>query len=186
MINLILPEDKDRVRHTYRARVAVVASSLLMSLLIIFFVGIGSLYLVVSLRQSALMRELETARKESEKLEVNTLQGELSSLADKVKILKIDLTTNLPVTQVWEHMLKVRRPGITWRGLFFTRLPQALDKAELALDGNAATRQQFLDFINALKSDPLLSDISYPIDVLLNERDIDFVINLEIKNGEKK
>ncbi len=185
MINLILPEDKDRVRHTYRARLATVAAGLLMSLLIIFFVGIGSLYLVVSLRQSALMRELETARKESEKFEVNTLQSELGGLADKVKILKVDLETNIPVTEVWQHMLEVRRPGITWRGLFYTRSPQALNKVELALDGNAATRQQFLDFINALKLDPLLTDISYPIDVLLNERDVNFIINLDF-NDEKK
>ena len=186
MINLILPEDKDRVRHTYRARVATVAAGLLMSLLIIFFVGIGSLYLVVSWRQSALMRELEIARKEAENFKVNTLQGELNILAEKVKILKIDLETNLPVTRVWEHMLKIRKSGITWRGLFFTRVPQDPNKALLALDGNATTRQQFLDFISALKSDSLLSDISYPIDVLLNERDIDFVINMEIKNEAKK
>lgn len=185
MINLILPEDKDRVRHTYRARVATVAVGLLMSLLVIFFVGIGSLYLVVSWRQSALMRELESVRKESENFKENNLRGELSSLADKVKILKVDLETNIPVTEVWKHMLYARRPGITWRGLFYTRSLSALNKVELALDGNAATRQQFLDFISALKSDPLLGDISYPIDVLLNERDIDFTINLEYKNAKK-
>ncbi|MEK7586623.1 MAG: hypothetical protein AAB453_02010 [Patescibacteria group bacterium] len=181
MINLILTEDKNRVRHNYRARVALVAAGLFLALLLIFLVGLGSLYLVVTWRQSAIAGSLETARQGSAGAKFDTLEGELRGLAEKVKILKIDQETNLPASQIWRRLIDKRRPGITLRGLFFSRSPSALGEAILALDGNAVTHQQFVDFIDSLKADKLLSDIEYPISYQIKESDIDFLINFKIK-----
>ena len=181
MINLILTEDKNRVRHNYRARVTMVVASLLLALLIIFIVGLGSLFLVVSWRQSAITGSLETARQESAGAKFDTLEDELRGLAEKVKILKIDQETNLPASQIWRRLIAKRRPGITLRGLFLSRAPSTLGEAVLALDGNAVTHQQFVDFIDSLKTDPLLIDIEYPISYQIKESDIDFLINFKIK-----
>ena len=183
MINLILTEDKNRVRHNYRARVATVAAGLLLSLLLIFLVGLGALYFMVNWRHSALTRDLETARSESGKVKPDATESELQGLAEKANVLKIDLETNLPVSLVWQRLVDLRRPGITWRGLFYSRSPAVLGSADLALDGNAGTRQQFLDFIGALKADATLYDIAYPIESLLNDEDIDFLINFKIKGA---
>ena len=138
MINLILTEDKNRVRHNYRARVALVAAGLFLALLLIFLVGLGSLYLVVTWRQSAIAGSLGTARQGSAGAKFDTLEGELRGLAEKVKILRLTKKPIYPLLKSGAGWLINADRDYPTR-TFFSRSPSALGEAILALDGNAVT-----------------------------------------------
>lgn len=184
MINLILDKDKERIRREYRFRVFVVFSWLILVALVVTGVGLGALYLAVLERGAPLEGAMATAAGQTEAEEFNRLDLEIKATREKIKILNYDRERTLALSAILERLLAHRGPGITWRGLFYQRSEATAD--QFILDGTAATRQQFLELINRLKSDEKLTDIQYPISNLINERDVKFLITLGVLNHEAK
>lgn len=181
MINLILEKDKKRIRREYRRRLVVVSGLLSLVLFLTLAIGGGALYLVTHWRQATVAANLRAAEKGTSVAAFDRLQADLKKINEQVKILANDPQSPSPVSAIWARLIDNRRAGIVWRGLIYDRA-KADAPASIALDGEAATRQQFLNFINVLKSDELFTDIEYPISSLINERDVQFVVNFKLAN----
>jgi len=178
MINLLLPNDQQKLRADYRHRLFTVTGFLLLIWLVIIFISAASLYWFVRLRRAEAVEALTSVK--SDTLAAAEIEKQAAAIKEAnilTKHLRAETTMFLPVAVI--RRLTDRRGSITISKIAYSASPNAPPMVKLA--GKSPTRQEFLVYLEALRTDPGLDEIDSPVRNLIQEKNFSFTLGVTVK-----
>ena len=179
MINLLPPEILKQELSDYRRRRLIVVLYLLLSLEIISIIIGASAYWLRYHNYRQLEKNLSGSESSVEAKEYETLAQALEHSQRQLAILAIPSAWAIGPVDLVELLASHQRQGIAATSITYQVNKDQSVKSEVR--GLAATRTNLLKFIEALKTNPSISAVDSPINNLIKDREISFVIRLEVK-----
>ncbi len=184
MMNLLSYEEKTAIRHEHTWRFFEVCCFVIVVLLVLAVVMLLPSFIYLRAAHESAQNALQNAQAERALLErdtatialVKSVKGELELLAPADPPLP-------EVAPLVEALLAKRTPGTTIEAITFTRstVAPAGPRATLDISGTAKDRPSLLGLIGSLESEPLFSRVDSPITNLVKDKDIQYIIHLDVK-----
>ena len=172
MFKLLTEEGREKVKHEYATRRAVVLLSALTLVLVAAIIGLLPSYLASNARQKAVLertRIISSAGKRGDELE---LQAWLRETNRKLLLLSPGLDTERPSDFI-KKILDQKIPGIRVTGFSWLKTKNLIT---LSINGVALDRQTLVAFESRINSSGYFSEVTLPISNLARDRNIDFQI----------
>ena len=179
-LNLLPPQDRKRIGHKRLIRfftlcngsiAALFATGIVLLLptyFFLFFQNRGAIELLAARREAT---ESEQAREAEARIQqTNTTLGRLQT--------DYNLTQRSLTTSMTDIVAKAP-PGITLTFFSFEK-----ETNRVLLRGNATTRNDLLQFISAIRNHPSFREIESPVENILKERNISFILSFTIHNEQ--
>jgi len=172
----VLPEEKKGVLiRKFRHRFFLWQTTLLLILELYYVVVLGGIYIILSYQAKSASDSL---------ISFDQYNEEAKKLVSYQEEFKSTNTLTETVVRYQEHHFY----WSTLLGLLQRLTPQGVVLVELltkdytiSLSGQAETRDQFLSFEAALKSEECVSDVRVPISNLFSQKEIDFQIEFKLR-----
>jgi|GEM_PF-3850736 len=176
MINLLLPNEKTAPRTEYRLRVAPVAFAAFFFVMIIALASLYPSYVSVLARKNVLENEAKInadALRNNEK-DVDITPEEMNK---EIDILN-DHSTETHAANVFAEIVSLMPKGVSISGMKYVGGPVP----KVMITGVAKTRNSLLLLSDTLKKKTFFSGVNLPLSSLINENDLFFTINLEVRS----
>ncbi|MBI4136370.1 MAG: hypothetical protein HY481_02385 [Candidatus Vogelbacteria bacterium] len=178
MINLLLSDYQQKLRADYRHRLFAVAGFLLLVWLLIILIIAVSLYWFVHLRRTEAEATLASVKNDTLAAAIEKQAAAIKEANILTKHLRAETTTVSPAAVI--RRLTDRRGAITIREITYSLSPNAPPVVKLT--GKSPTRQEFLVYLEALRTDPGLDEIDSPVRNLIQEKNLSFTLEVTIKS----
>ncbi|MEK7504807.1 MAG: hypothetical protein AAB589_00770 [Patescibacteria group bacterium] len=180
MINLLPIEDRLKLKAEYHRRLIITWSGVLLAVCISALILETSFFLVLWHKRQALERVLVQISTDAKPAQFDELEQALAKTADEVAVLLVSRRV-LPLTQLLIELVAKEQAvaGVSVGDMTFDLNSGA---GILSLHGLATTRQTFLNFVKALTESELLETVDYPVNNLINEKNIRFALEITLKN----
>ena len=185
MLNILTSEYKELLKADYRKRQRVILLLLVFILLAVGFLLSGSLYVVSLLKTSGMINLKETIVSSAEIAEFKKLKQDLGNLNSNS--LVVLAPRQVPVSILLGKITAVKPAGIKIDSLAIDFLDGK--KPPIGnISGVSLDRQYLIDFVDALKKEPVFTKVDFPVSNLLGVGGNRFNISLEIlkKQNAKK
>ncbi|MEK7610240.1 MAG: hypothetical protein AAB468_00600 [Patescibacteria group bacterium] len=179
MINLLLPIDRLARRRDYRRRRFILAGFLLAVLLVLASLMVGSFYLRIVTERRQLERELAQVLGVVDVQRFDRLRVELAESAKRLTTFRQWLESDHRTAALLTKLISLRPAGISLGSIHYLRHSDV--EGEIKMSGQATTRAVLLDWVAALKSEPIFSNIESPVSDLIKNRQVDFDITLDVR-----
>ncbi|MBI2097503.1 MAG: hypothetical protein HYT46_01010 [Candidatus Vogelbacteria bacterium] len=178
MINLLLPVDQQKLRADYRRRWFVVSGFLTLGWLLIVFIIAASLYWFVRFRRADAETALAAIKTDRVAAAIKEQAAAIKEADVLTKSLRVDPLTISPSSVI--RRLLDRRGSVTVSEIAYVVPPDGPPALKLA--GKSQTRQEFLVYLEALRSDPELVTVDSPVKNLIQEKNFTFTLGITIKS----
>lgn len=176
MINLLPPETRDSLKRLYLKRLIIFMLLILFLLIAVSAVLLLPSYFIFSVRNKEAKLALESAESASALEGLEEALATVKEVNKKIALLDAEPAGPAPsVTKVLSRLV-ADASGLVKLDNF----SQSAD-GKITLRGTAPTRNSLLAFIRRLEQDEIFSRVDSPISNLVAERNIRFLINLELK-----
>jgi len=180
-MNLLPEENKILFKKYYLRRLSVIFAVLIFSAAAAGIIILMPMYSLILSYKKDLSRELAVYLKKDAELVNSAAALEIKKLNSRLDFVeKMSKTKGL--NSVFKNILDKKNPGI--RITYFSyekgKNPDGEDKVYLS--GKSKTRDEFLVFENRLKKELGDGKVVSPVSNLINEKDFDFSLVLNIKN----
>jgi len=175
MRNLLLEEDKKKLRKEYLLRVSVVTLTFLFFSFVAGTIFLFPSYIISRAKEDVIRNQIEIIEQSISVREQEAKVAVLIEAKEKLNLL-VTQDDQLSVAAVFEIIVRARPEGIQLSGLFWGERKKA--RSELVIEGVAARRETLLSFKNALKEEELFETVDLPISNLTSDKDIDFSIRI--------
>lgn len=179
MANLLPENIKKEIRQSFFYRKLTVVAFVILILVIIGCVLMTAIYFYLILgggpkeEKGKLLEELSITDQ--------SLIKEADELGKKLELLKPEKAESLP-SQVFGELVASRKGGIRLHHLVL-ECPSVVAGCVVAVIGRADDRQNLLDYVQALKENPMFTKVQSPINNLINGKDSQFTLELETVLG---
>lgn len=176
MINLLLPTEKTLARNEYRLRVVPVVLAAFFFVMVIALASIFPSYVVVLARKSVLENEAKIsadALKDDEKDSGITPE----EMNKEIDILN-DRSDETHAANVFAEIVSLAPGDVSISGMKY--IGGSVPKVTIV--GTAGKRSSLLLFSDTLKKKTFFSGINLPLSSLINEENLFFTINFEVKS----
>lgn len=174
-LNLLPPKIQLEVRENALFRTIKNITLLASILTVVSGAIIFGTYFWLSYQLSTTQNKL-TAIKESQGNQTQSLEEAIDSVNAKATGISVAQKTDL----AWSHRLRELLTQ-TPTGVTISSLVLDVNKKNLAIAGNAATRDELLTFESLIKAADYFDSVQLPISSLAQQRDIDFSLTAGIK-----
>ena len=177
MINLLPPTEARASLANYRARLMVVRLYLLLSLILVALVVTASLYWLLLQDYRTLKADLEKRQDQVTSKEYAALNEALERSAKQLVILTPSERAPISLVSL-VAILDGHRGKVTITALNYSTDEQGVVSS--TINGRAKVRADLLGFISALKSDSQIKRVESPINNLIRDKEIDFVLQIKV------
>jgi len=161
MINLLLPEDKKIILNEYRMRVIFSYAVAMCLLLVILIIAGASFYGASLISQNSLKVALKTEALVVLPKEVDEYSLYVIKANKMINLLTTDQNNLHSASTLFDRIIIAKPNGIKLRTI---KIGRGSDSGWiLSLQGISEQRNDLIDFIAALKKDPLFSTIDSPL-----------------------
>ena len=178
MSNLLPQKQQKTLKAAYNVRRFGVIFSLLCVILLVSLVLLFPSYLLSKVRATGVSMDLETFKKTSNTENQNgDLEVRLRDAKDKARALQIS-EKNPSVYELF-RIFENKSRSIKIKEVSYLK---GLQETTIAIQGRAASRESLTEFEKQLRSNVNFSGIDLPISNFAKEKDIDFTIDIKVKN----
>ncbi len=180
MINLLPPDNKEQLR---RHR-AITHTVLISSIAALFFIGLTAALLAAHIHTNA-QKQLAEARYKAQQTQLETERRQ--SLLEEIQQVNADIQT---VLDFYEE-----RPAATPAlGDIATNLPSEASlnslsyirqNRQITITGDAERRSQLVSLKDTFEENKRFATVDFPPSNWVSERDITFLVRLELRNPEQ-
>lgn len=175
----LLPASAQRAfRREYLVRLATVAGTLGLALLVAHAALLFPTYLYGTANASAKQAELDTLKASHATAEEREIAERLGQLRTDIKHLE-RLATLRTGSSLLRETLNVPRPGIRLTGFTVARGQDETPDA-MTVSGVALSRDSLRAYVSALEASPSITGAELPISAYAKERDIPFTITVRL------
>lgn len=175
MINLLPQTAILKTKADYRQRRFIVVAYLFAALLFIASVILATFYLRVHLLKNIFAEQVARAEN-NETEEFNQLADDLAQASARARALR-GLSAEGLLTGLIGRVLS-HRSSVNLSGFRFTQNTEGLFLFDVT--GRAATRQDFLKFVESLRQDPGFL-VESPVSNLIKDRELDFKLKITVQ-----
>lgn len=180
-INL-LPQDyqKDSRRELIRRLIAVGGVALFL-VLAANLVLISPLWLLFSLEEKELGRQLEAIKSSPAFGRVAEIEKDIKDLNEAVALFKARESERFGITQALESIIQNKPEGVKIESFYFSSAKEAPPQpARISVFGKARNREALIMFTQKNEADPFFASVQSPISNLLKDSDFDYSLILDI------
>jgi len=170
-MNFLPREKKIELKKEYIRRLSVVAGLLIFFVFLSGIVFLSPLYVVFKNEELSLNQQLSFFKKNVTNEDAQNLSSSVNSLNKKISIISSFKEFN--PDEIIEKIIDKKADGIKITNFQITR-----DK--ISLSGVSQTRPLLISFSESLRAEPSFKKVELPISTLIKERDIEFVINIDL------
>lgn len=178
MYKLLPDEEKVFIKNEYKMRRLVVLAYFLLGLLIITIIALFPSYLITLTKANGAAQRMVNLNKSISDNQGTDFVGWLKTLNTKIKVFSPALDKDMPYEK-FIKIISLKSPGIMIREISFTK--GAGGKDEYTVGGTAGDRRSLINFQNNLNQSGEFQNANVPISDLAKDKDIDFMMNLDIK-----
>jgi len=179
MFNVLPQEEKIAIQKEYRVRRLIVIGVFFIITLIIGLILLFPSYLVSQINAQNTASLLEAIQQELQKSKSHVATPEdISALREKIALLNA-AKSSVSVSNLFSII--VAKKGNAVQLSNFTFKKNSDGTLELAVGGNARTRDALTQFSRALEADPAFSAVDLPISSLAKDKDIDFTMTITVR-----
>lgn len=172
MFKLLTDEERQKVRHEYIMRRAIVMLSALILALVVGVIGLLPSYVLSNARKNEVLERTRIMSNSRQHEDDSSLQAWLTEINNELKILSPKLDTDRPsdfIDKILDQkIMGVHITEFSWR--------KAEDGVTLSISGVGRDRQTLIAFENSINSSGHFSSVTLPISNLAKDKDIDFQI----------
>ena len=176
MINLLPPEEKNRIQKEYKRRVLAVYLFFAGGALTIGLILLLPSYLLANVVERDAKAEVAALQNSSESSEREEINSKLLLTKERLRAItaeedRMDLYTTI-------DRIAEQSPGSIELTSFSYTKGQGEDPSVLLLGGLADTREGLLSFTKTLEDDELFDEVILPVSSLAQDKDIEFSIEI--------
>lgn len=180
MINLLLPEEKNKIRTMYQSRRALFSLVLLLIAFLIGIIIILPAFFLVIVKEKEEINSLEIAQKLISPEQDDIIITLTESIREKFNFLE-EKENIQNISLFFESIIDNTTTGITIIGFLYKK---GEEKENIIIQGHSINREVLIDFIDTVKKTPLFDGIDLPFSNLAKSKDISFTLTIFISNGE--
>jgi hypothetical protein len=179
MINLLPPSALASLKADYKRRRLTVGLGVLFLLLASGTVLTGVLYYEAwgDLRQSA---ATPTNQTDPSAAQLDELLAAAHLSQKELALLNPALTGGAPLTAPLSALLAHRQTGLLITDILYDASGKDV---KIGLQGTAATRAAYLDWLKALRNDPRVAEVTAPLSDIIRDQNLRFSIALTLKHA---
>lgn len=171
-LNLLPREDLHAIGYEKLSRIAV-----RVHILIAAIIGAGAVlllptYFFLTFQEVEVVRQIDITKQSAEVHRVNEAETAIQAMNEKLRMLA-GTTSPEPVATYFAVVRAETPDGVEISQLSFSRADNGLE-----VRGTAATREEFLKFLDALRSHALFTNVTSPITNILKDRKLTFTIDM--------
>lgn len=171
-LNLLPKEDLHAIGYEKLSRVAV-----RMHIFTAAVIGVGAVlllptYFFLTLQESEVLRQIDIAKQSTEVHRVEQAETAIKAINTQLRVLST-ASSHEPVASYLAAIQAQTTSGVVINQLSFSRADNSIE-----VHGTATTREEFLQFLEALRSHALFTNITSPITNILKERKLTFTIDM--------
>lgn len=178
MINLLPPQEKQRLAQAETERMLVIWGFIIAVFLISFILTLLVVNVQIKGRADAQEILLQGLRQELEDPSVAQLKKELISANQLVARVEPVLAKHNKVSPIFDLIA-----GYLPSGVYITRLSYNDSPRSITLEGFSPTRQMLLTLKSNLESEKLFSKVDFPPSNWIKSENIDFIVNLTLTDN---
>lgn len=178
MFNLLLNKDKIFLLREYKSRVAVVIVCLASGV-----VAIGIVLLIPSYVWTHVLLQSSADRlADLKQVQAGAASADLQRtlLEGKRSIAMLSGSQPLDMTGLIKSLTETRVKGIKISDVEYAQDVNTASIPKIQISGIAATRQNLLDFTDALKKNAHFSGVNLPLSSFVKDKDIEFSIQMNV------
>lgn len=190
MINLLPVEEKRKIRRMYRIRVAVVSLCFAAAMIAVSLASLLPSFFAASSKYSAAALSSQMAESENAAVKED-LEKRVKDANRAVSLLAGSGGSSSP-RGLFLEIISRKPAGIRITAISYSaEAPAAKGGAQgsppkrVIVGGTAATRENLLSFMNALKSEEMFASADLPISNFVKDRNLDFSINILLSTSSK-
>lgn len=174
-LNLLTPQARQIIAYERYRRAALALVVSVGAALTIFAVLLLPTFFFITFYENELARQLEMERASAKRAKLDALE----SLAADINGLAGRILAEEQKSRIYPVVSEV--VSAIPEGLTISSLRLSVDKKNLVIDGQAETRDIFLEAIKRLRDSPSVSNVVSPLSNIIRERDITFSLNISIR-----
>lgn len=183
MINLLLPEDKKIISKEYHSRVMVSYAIAVGLLLLIALIAVVSFYGSLFINQNSLKKQLDAEGGGSGVNGLDDYSLQISQANKMIVVLTGDRGNLHLASDLVDRVISVKPSGIKIKTLEIGKGEK--EAWSLILRGTSHQRNDLIEFISALKKDPLFTKIDSPIANLIKGANSEFSVVIVLSELQK-
>lgn len=181
-LNLLPPEDRARIGYERLTRFFTLFYGSIAALLLIGIILALPTYFFVFFQNRGIAELITASRQAAESEQARETEARIQKTNAKLRRLeKYYAAPSLSTTDTLREILTKTPAGIT-----FTRLSLKNETGDAAIQGTAAIRDDLLQFLTALRGNPLFANVESPVENILRERNLSFKISFTIRNNPQQ
>jgi Tfp pilus assembly protein PilN len=174
MINLLPDNQKKLLKQTYRMRRLVVWGSLLAGVTALAILLQVSIYFLLTIRQSALKSQLESAATTQEGKRLAEIQAEARAVASELKVVRANKPST--ISTVAERLLAVAPAGVK-----IDLFSYEAEGKSGTIGGIASGRRELVSYVEALEQVEGVVKVEAPLSAVIGDANSSFTINFTLK-----
>lgn len=176
-LNLLPPEDLQRLGHEKLTRFLILSFSLIAAALLVGGVLMLPAYFFLTLQENDTLVQIDLAQKSVQAERVKETENTIEAINAKLQSLEAASSKRTLLSSHIAAIAEHANPGISLDWLTFTR-----EKGQVEITGTAPTRGAFLIFLDGLRRDPYFTSIESPVNNLLKDTGVAFTLTILLPN----
>ncbi len=178
MINLLPFEERKNIEHDHKVRFVIVAIFFAIALVIVGIIFLVPSYAAVLAKMRVANDNLEGIKTTEGFKNDETLSDiikDINSRVDKIALPEKDVSF---VDNIILPLTSIKPKNLSLNEIFIARDREG--KIQIQIGGISPDRETLLAFVSNLQADSTFKEVVFPISDYVQEKDIDFSINLEL------
>ena len=180
-MNFLPEENKILFKKYYLRRLSVVFAVLIFSAAAAGTIILMPMYSLILSYKKDLSRELAVYLKKDAELANSAASLEIKKLNSRLDFVE-KMSKAKGLNLIFKNILDKKNPGVRITYLSYEKGKEPDGEDKIYLSGKSKTRDEFLVFENKLKKELGDGKVVSPVSNLINEKDFDFSLVLNIKN----
>lgn len=183
MINLLPPQEKNKIILRQRRKIATILLGAILLFLIILLFVIYSFRIYVNSEYNNKNIQLQTIKQDQQTKKALLQKDLISKYNNDINNLLTFYANNVYITAVLEDIIKIKRP----EGLYFTEISieRKTDKPDsvVIISGFSKNRDDLVTLKDLLNKDLLLKNVEFSSSSWIKPENINFNFTAQFKNG---
>ncbi len=181
MINLLPSNNLSVLKKEYLNRVVTVGVVLTAVVVVIVLVVSTTIFLVLSLKEKSLVRELGGVPTENKSENFEQVSSYVTGLNTNISIIN-SLNNKISLQAVLDLIMAYKIDGIRIQSPNFDN--SGSENQGVTIKGQFTSRKVFLDYVEKLKQSTQVVSVNSPVDNLIKEKAGSFSLELKLKTNQ--
>jgi len=189
MINLLPPQEKEKIRKYYRDRLLIV-SFLLFSLAILMgVIFLLPSFFLATFKEKAVLNQVDIIKKAVSFSEQRNVEEAVRAVNEKLLILRKEGEGEVRLSQLLTTVIENKDDNLLINGFFSEKQKEdGGQKNRITVRGISPDRETLLDFVDTLREEKAVTSVDLPIGSLVKSRNIPFslIVITSVVAGQKE